>query len=304
MKFLKCLKPGLAAVVLATVSPAIYADNAPVDVMGTYTYYAKDSESLAVAKQKALEGARAEALKQRFGTIVQQNTMQSSSVRDGREDIHFLELSSTESMGEWISDNGTPDQKCDFDSDGKLYVVCTVKGKARAITNEASEFKATVLRNGTDLRHADNFFKSGDQMYLDFTAPSKGYVTVFLADESGQVFQMLPYPRSHIDEVKVERNKEYKFFDPASGGEFGEVQEMLLTAEDGEEFNQIYVLFSPNIFSMPAMHMNPGDVPPSMSQEEFSKWLLKVRRADSRMGVSKINVTISSDGRQTESVRL
>lgn len=294
----------MAPMVVAVSSIAAYADNPTVDVKGTYTYYPKNSESRVVAERKALEGARSEALKQKFGTIVQQNTMQSSSVKDGREDIHFLELSTTESMGEWISDIGKPEFNWDFDADKNFFVECRVKGKARAITNEASEFNATVLRNGTDLRHADNFFKSGDQMYLDFTAPSKGYVTVFLADESGQVFQMLPYPGSHIDEVKVERNKEYKFFDPASEGEFGQVQEMILEALDGEEFNQVYVLFSPNIYSMPPMHMNPGNVPPSMSQEEFSKWLLKVRRADSRMGVSKINLTISPDGRRTESVRL
>ena len=291
-------------ILIISIAININADNPVYEVEGTYTYYASSSDSRDKARRIALDEARNEALKSKFGTIVQHNTMQTSTIKESRESTHFLALSSTESKGEWLADVGEPSFTFDIDpKDGTLIVTCKVTGRARAITNEASNFNATVLRNGTDMRNADTSFKSGDQMYLDFSAPSRGYVTVFLADESGQVFQMLPYPGSHIEEVKVNRNVQYKFFDPASGEDFGQVQEMLLQAPDGEEFNQIYVLFSPNVYSLPAMHLNPDNIPPSMNQEEFSNWLLKVRRADPKLGVSKINITIAGDTRATQTLR-
>lgn len=293
----------MAAAVLAAVAASGHAAEPVVEVTGSYTYYASPSDSRDAARRIALDGARAEALKNKFGTIVQQNVMQTDRIRNEREQTHFLALTSTESKGEWIADVADPEFDFDFDrKEGTLIVTCHVKGKARAISNEASIFNASVLRNGTTPRHADTSFRSGDQMYLSFLSPTSGYVTVFLADESGQVYQMLPYPYSHVEEVSVKRNTPYTFFAEDDGGDFGQVREMLLTAPDGEEFNQIYVLFSPNTYSLPPVSLNAGDIPPSMSQEDFSRWLLKVRRADSRMGVEKINIAISPDSGKTETI--
>ncbi len=285
-------------------SPVTYADNPIENVEGHYTYYASPHDSRDQARRIALEGARNDALKSKFGTIVQQSVMQSSNVRDNRESTHFLALSSTESKGEWIADNGEPEFTFGIDpKEGTLIVSCTIRGRARLISNEASNFTTSTLRNGVDKRNADTSFKSGDQLYMNFMAPTRGYVTIFLADESGSVFQMLPYPGSHVEQIKVNRNQEYCFFDPKSTDEFGQVQEMELQAPDGEEFNQIYVLFSPNPYALPAMQFNGDRVPPSMSQEDFSKWLLKVRRADSKLGVEKINIIIAGDTRETQTIR-
>ena len=243
--------------------------------------------------RNALLEARNAALVKEFGTIVQTTNLSTVIAEGGKESEKFMALSSIESKGEWLADEGEPEFTFSLDpKEGNLIVGCKVKGSARAISNEATDFSATVTRNSPASRQADTRFKEGDQMYLRVLSPVNGYAAVFLADESGNVFQLLPYPGSHIDEVKIAKNREYCFFDPKAGNEFGQVQEMLMTAPDGPEYNQMYVVLSPAPFSMPAMAWQGDRVPPSTSQEDFARWLVKSRKTDPKMGVQQVNLVI------------
>lgn len=59
------------------------------------------------------------------------------------------------------------------------------------------------------------------------------------------------------------------------------------------EFNKIYVVFSPSYFAKPVMRArNSMEELPSMSEDDFSKWLVKSRRNDSKMGVRQMNLKI------------
>lgn len=267
--------------------------NPVVKVEGEYTYRATSRDSRDDARRIALLEARNAALANEFGTIVQSNQFSTLNSDDGRESEKFLALSSAESKGEWIADDGEPEFTFSLDpKEGTLIVDCRVRGLARAISNEATDFTATVTRNDASSRKADTSFTDGDQLYLRVISPVSGYAAVFLADESGNVFQMLPYPGSHIDEVKIAKNREYRFFDPSAGTDFGQVQEMLMTAPDGVEYNQMYVVVSPSPFSLPATAWNGDRVPPSASQEDFARWLVKSRKADPKMGVQQVNIMI------------
>ncbi len=268
--------------------------NPVVNVSGEYTYHASTKDSRDDARRIALTEARNAALAREFGTIVQSTQISSTSVSDGKEKEKFMALASVESKGEWIADEGEPEYKFDLDpNEGTLIVTCKVKGSARSISNEATDFNLTVTRNNLNGTRSETMFNDGDQLYLKLLSPVNGYTAVFLADESGNVFQMLPYPGSHIDEVRVSRNKEYRFFDPSQPTDFGQIQEMLMTAPEGTEYNQLYVVLSPNVFSLPAMQWNGDRVPPSASQENFAKWLVKSRKADPRMGVQQVNLVIN-----------
>lgn len=291
-KFIRLFR---TAAVALLILPSFHAwgANPVVKVEGEYTYYASPKDSRDDARRIALLEARNAALVKQFGTIVQSTQLSTVTAEEGRESEKFLELSSIESKGEWLGDEGEPQFTFSLDpKEGTFIVGCKVKGSARAISNEATDFTATVTRNSPQSRHADTRFKDGDQMYLRMLSPVNGYAAVFLADESGHVFQLLPYPGSHIDEVKIAKNREYTFFDPAAGNDFGQVQEMLMTAPDGTEYNQMYVVLSPVSFSMPAMVWNGDRLPPSASQEDFAKWLVKSRKADPKMGVQQVNLVI------------
>lgn len=90
--------------------------------------------------------------------------------------------------------------------------------------------------------------------------------------------------------MKIKKNKDYIFFDPKTGQEFGTVDELQLTAPDALEYNRIYVVLSPEPFSLPVMNDEQGL--PLTSSASFAKWLMRTRNNDPSMGVNTINIQI------------
>ncbi len=291
MKGLKIIVTAVVAIFMATTAVAA----SPVKtVKGEYTYYGDKATSPAECKRLALEGARLDALAKEYGTIVTQDVLQADRIDSKGEANKFLSLSSTEVKGEWIADDGEPEFEITLDKDDNLVVRCKVKGKAREISNESTEFDARVLRNGTKPGNASTDFYDGDDLYLYFTAPVEGYVSVFLSLEDGNVYQMLPYLSDTKGEAKVKRNYDYVFFDPTKAeGTFGTPDQFRIATAGVIEFNKIYVVFSPSYFAKPVMRArNSMEELPSMSEDDFSKWLVKSRRNDSKMGVRQMNLKI------------
>lgn len=265
-----------------------------VTVHGESTYYDDGSKSRAECMRLAAEQARIDALSKAFGTIVTQDILQSDRVFGSREHNYFLMLSSTEVKGEWIADEGDPTYEFSHDLSHNLIVKCKIRGKAREITNEGASFEASVLRNGTDLRHADNLFRDGDDMFLYFKSSEDGYMTAFLEDEGGNVYMVLPYPRDTKSRVFVKRDTPYVFFSRDNARETdpqGVIEELVLTAPDRVECNRLYVIFSTESFSRPIMD-STGELP-TIKRNDFNKWLLKSRSGDTKMGVKAMNLQIS-----------
>ena len=302
MKPFAFLRIVAAAAIMIFSSVTVRADEIKT-VEGEYTFPGDGRHSPAECKRLAAEYARVQALKNAFGAIVSQDIMQTESMRGETETSHFLSLSSSEVKGEWLGDIGEPEYEINLDQDDNLVVKCKVKGRAKALNNRASEFESLVLRNGTDRRNADTNFRDGDRMYLYFSAPVNGYLSVFLADEQDNVFAVLPYSTGDVPEIHTKKGYDYIFFDARRGNDFGNVDELIMTAPDGEEFNKIYVVFSPEPFAPPAVKFKYAGAPPVMDREEFTKWLVKVRRNDDRMGVKSMNIMIQPSGRKTETIR-
>lgn len=276
-----------AFLIAAAASGATKAKN----VTGETTYYDNGHHSRVECMRLAAEQARIDALAKEFGTIVTQDIVQTDRISSGRETNDLFALSMTEVKGEWLGDTAEPEYDFSIGTDGNLVVRCRVRGSARAITNEAIAFETKVLRNGTRAANADTRFRDGDEMYLYFLGSSDGYLSVWLEDESRTVYNLLPYPRDPKNEVKVKRYAEYTFFNPSLGkGEFGPEEELVLTAPDHPEYNRLYVVFSPAPYSRPAMSATGGL--PSLTTEDFTRWLMKVRRNDPKLGVKSINIEI------------
>ena len=148
-------------------------------VRGEYTFYGDASDSPADCRRQALEGARLQALAKEFGTVVSQDVYQRETMTEQGESVYFSSLNATEVKGEWLGDIEEPVYETSVDTDGHIVVKCTVKGRARAISNSASEFDAMILRNGTETKFADTHFRNGDDMYLSFRSPADGYLAVW-----------------------------------------------------------------------------------------------------------------------------
>lgn len=281
----------LAAVVLT--APWIGADNLK-KVKGDYTFYGESHHSLEDCRRMALEGARIEALKAEYGTTVSNDTYSRDNA-DG--DSYFSSLSATEVRGEWIADDGEPRFEVNIDDQGHYIVRCIVAGHARAIANEAVDFEAVPLRGGMSLASRTTSFESGDDLRLYFRAPVDGTISVFLIDDSHTVWGLLPYSSDSSGEVRVRRGKEYVFFSTESGDGASDramVDELTLTTDREVERNELYVVFSPNSFSIPGMKTADG-MPGSMSLDSFNRWIADSRRRDAKMGVRRIGLEITGN---------
>lgn len=282
----------LLCLVAAMTAATAWGAPKAVALTGQATYYDNGHHSKVECMKLAAEQARIDALAREFGTIVSQDIVQTDRIRTGRETNDVLAVSMTEVKGEWLGDTEEPRYEFSYDNDSNMVVSCTVKGTARAITNEAVSFETTALRNGIHSANADTRFRDGDDMYLYFLGSTDGYLTVWLEDESRTVYNLLPYPRDPKSEVRVKRYQEYTFFNSRLGkGMFGPEEELILTAPEETEYNRIYVVFSPNPYSRPAMSAEAGL--PSLPSADFSKWLMRMRRNDPKMGVKAINLEIS-----------
>ncbi len=263
-------------------------------IEGEYTLIGDGRLSPSECKRIAAENARISALKNQFGTIVSQDLIQSDIMHNNSQQSNFFSLTSSEVKGEWISDIGEPEFKTTLDANDNLVVTCKIKGKAKKITNQAAEFEALILRNSTDKRNASTDFKDGDDLYLYFSAPINGYLSAYLADESGEVFCLLPYSSSDVDEIRTKKGFDYIFFDAQRGSDFGTIDELCLRAPEHDEFNKIYVIFSPINFSPAPVKFKVAGAPPSIDSDSFNSWLLKARRNDPKMGVKSMNISIKS----------
>lgn len=280
----------------ALASHTAYADAPVKKVTGQYTFYGDKNDSPAMAKQKALEGARLRAIESEFGTIVSQDIMQADRINGNSEQNKFFALSQTEVAGEWIADDGQPVYVVSLDPDHNLVVNCTVKGSARALNNESAQFEAVALRLGDTKAHAATEFHNGEELKLYFSAPTDGTLAIFLLDEKGEVLKLLPYLGDSRNEVKVKKNYDYIIFDDskAPSPEMGDPWGFTVTVDGGVEFNKLYVVFSPNAFTTPLMNRPDETAHPVawLQEDKFAQWLVKARRNDPKMGVKQINLRL------------
>ncbi len=282
------------AIVLLCLCHVVAAAQDTRTVVGEYTYYGDDNTTPKMARVKALEGARLQALAKEFGTTVTQSVISDETVRSGEENSYFRSLSETSVKGEWINDVGEPEYKVSYDDEGHIVMYCKIKGLVRELTNKAADFEAVLLRNGAELRNADTRFNSGDDMRLYFKAPQDGYVAVYLVDDSRKASTLLPYRTSADGYVKVKHGREYVFFDSHLGDPaHGEAEEMSMETDKVTEHDRLYILFSPKPF-VKANDSYAGErLPRSLPFNDFHKWLTRLRKNDPYLGSKEIEVVIN-----------
>ena len=260
-------------------------------VCGEYTYYAEGNQSPNEAKRAALEAAKLQAIANEFGTVITQSNVQKETAVDGKESSYFSSLNASEVKGEWLEDVGEATYEVSFVQD-MLVVKCKVCGKAREISNEAMDFTATILRNGTEAKFADVNFRGGDDMFLLFRSPADGYIAVYLIDETPTAYCLLPYMGNANGQQPVKHNEEYVFFSPAKAPKGVQADEYTLTCNNDIERNQIYVIFSPKAFTKALDNQVSDGLPRQLTYEDFSRWLGTCRKRDTKMGVKVMHIEI------------
>lgn len=278
-----CVSVAMGLWVTATVAAPIKT------ICGDYTYVVPDNVSREEAKRIAAERARLEALAAEFGTLVSQDNTTYVNSRNGEGDVVFQSLGGSDVRGEWLSDTEEPVYRFAVDErTGETAVYARVCGKAREITRSEVPLQVRVLRNGIQPKHESEAFRAGDDLYVSFLSPVGGYVAVFLIDEDGQVVCMLPYQSQTEGAYAVAADREYVFFSKTVAPQVERlmVDEYVMTCAGEQETDYLYLVFSMQPFSKPAM---PSGV---MRMEDFHTWRARLLKRDEHAQVLQKTIII------------
>lgn len=259
------------------------------EVSGEYTYWLPRHVSRAEGEQIALERAMIEAVGKEFGTLVNQQTqLNLSSSKDG-DNTDFYSIASTILKGEWVETIGQPVFDISLDNNKDIVISCTVKGHAREIKQTVADLDVRLLCNGTTNAHEASTFIHNDLCYLSFVSPIDGYIAVYLEDDAGYIFRMLPFAGEKSKSRKVEGNKRYMFFTRNDGVE----EQYRLQTSKATERNNVNVIFSPNEFIKPIDSEGKYETDLTVTKaEDFRRWLTKSRALDPDMQVVIRPITI------------
>lgn len=271
-----------------------------------YVYYATASESLARAQESALKAAKIDAIAREFGTIVS-SVSTSSSFYHERENgstvssDNFYELGSADVRGEWIETTKAPTFDIQQIERG-LSIHVRGEGVIREVVMAPINFKALVLRNGTEDKYQSEVFHTGDDMFVSFTSPIDGYLSIYLVDNNHDAFCLLPYQEETDGAYQIAANKRYVLFSRKDEGNAEIkpiVDEMTIISDLDIEYNQIYVIFSPNRYTKASDTQakalsNELQLPRQLSFHDFQKWLEKGKKHDKQMCVQKSFIKVVS----------
>lgn len=312
---------------LSYVQAQLLKDAPPSDwvvVEGSTSITLPEEES--IDKNELLNMAQQEAIEKKFGTsIVYGNFMKAyEGELDNYE--HYLDLTSQFPQGIWRADISEPEfknEKAEIlkkNIFGKLRKrmsatkwTCNVKGYAQPLLQVMPQFEFQILNGKKQVIveqiiedgkakltvGGDSVFRQGDLFITRFRSTSSGHLALFM-DNGENAFRMLPYSSfDQDDDVKIESNKWYPFFDisavPHNERDF--VDELELMTDREYDAIRIYFLFSEKPFTKDfffSMATDTGNkIPegysqlPSITSAQFAKWLQqnKVRKTDLQISV-------------------
>lgn len=268
---------------------------------GEYTYYGSLSETPGLAKQRALEKLQIKAAEEVFGLSVTQTNITHANVNNGESSVNFTSVGGSDVNGEWIETIGEPEYEVSIEKDFQVVKV-NACGRIREIVSAPVDFNALLLRNGTEDKFQDADFKHGDDLFMSFSSPVNGYLAVYLLDDDGEAYCLLPYSNMQDGIFPIEANKRYVHFSPKHAPEglsSAIVEELYLTCDKPVEHNEVYVIFSPNKFTKVNDEVGGLDeetnliLPRHLDNRKFHSWLAKCRKRDKEMRVDKRIISIT-----------
>ena len=264
-------------------------------VEGHALIYPADDMTRAEARAKVVEQARFDALNREFGCNVTRNNFSIVSNDDQGSDVSFYMLGESDLRGIWLEDLEEPRIEERFE-DGRHIMEAWVNGRAQERLQADITFQWRLLRNGTEERCAVDAdyaeLMEGDDFYVKFCSPIKGYLLVFAADDKGTVYKMIP--NQDADYCLVERKKWTLFPEKSSFV-------ATLPVNRRVEIDQLYIIFSPKTLYPPVakLPVNSDDLERYRNYEyveqlafkDFQKYLGKILR-DPLVQVEKMFVKI------------
>lgn len=259
---------------------------------GDYSMKLESNLSTSEAERICIERAKIDAIEKAFGKVIYQgNSTYINNSNDLKVETTnvFNFISDTYVNGEWIEDINAPIiSKEIFNSE--IWIKVKVYGKIRELNQAPTSFQAFSLAC-PELKCKTINFNDGQDFYLYFKTPVKGYVTIYVDFPSeSKTYRVLPYRKySEESNLKVNADSDYIFFSKKFHDQDADELVLSLSENHTSEMIKLFVLFSPNfVFDKPILNsnsqLNDGFVfPQSLPSEEFQKWIQNLRSRNSEI---------------------
>lgn len=299
-----------------TFFPALTFPQKTVKVRGTAQVEFPDNMTRQEVRNQALELATIDALERAFGRVViQGNTTYLSNVQTGQKietKAAFNTIANTSVKGEVVRVIGTPQftevtgtRTIDGKSETFIEVRCDIEIEAREVTTPPVRFTSFTL-NCTEERCKTTEFRINDPLYMYFSSPSSGYISIFL-DEEGLTQCLYPYnsmPAEYEGGVPVEADRKYILFSVKPEFNYFDGKNYmtgpyLVYTEAGRSINRLFVIFSRQPLNKPSLSEAKTDdegyiLPKSLKSEDFQRWLNRYRSFEkANVEVDYIDITIT-----------
>lgn len=266
------------------------------NVEGYYEYAQGDNETPAHARMTAIQKAKIQALENEFGTLIEQTNI--TNVKSGNTEFHSLGFSDV--RGEWLGDLKEAEVKRVMGDDGIIYYKVKVWGKAREIVTAPIDLDVKLLRVSNGIPMETYEYDNLEQYFVSFRSPVDGYLALYMMDDDGTSYRLLPYQNSTKMSYKIKANKDYTFFSKRKyneGDDRNIINEYLMSVDNRDvEYCRLYVIFSPNEFVHPqdksGGKKDTYEKPREVDNKHMQEWLTKSRSHDKHMQVIRKDVTI------------
>lgn len=253
------------------------------------------------AQQAAINNALYEAFGSSVVTnyeLLSQTEMKGQSLISASEKrIQFV---NTYPNGIWKKELKTPIYTSYKDEKGNWWLRCEVFGLAEQFTVPPVNFIARTLDGEDFIKDETINFISGESGYIYFRSPVKGFICVFY-DDFKTVQRCFPYNSMGNEMFPVHAETEYVLFSQNPLG-FGTdsllVDEVEFFTDDELEYNQFYILYTPEQIALPAVNNytisdQKYTTFKSLTRSDFQKWLQKCRMRNIDLQVKIIGITIT-----------
>ena len=261
-------------------------------------------DAMELAKQQAMINA----IDRAFGSYVEQDS--DTDIEEGKAD--FKIIGHTLVRGDWlktIKENFKEESRLIRGRNGKeteIWISCSIKGMVREIIKPQMNLYIEPRSCLEALCRTYNF-NSGSPMYLSFSSPIDGYLSIYVVQDDQKAYRLLPYqemPEEYMHAIPVKADKEYLFF--ASGESYDYfkgfsclmIDEIYLETEKEKEFLDLYIIFSSEKYTKPVLKASDNlssayILPQMLEKNTFIEWLQDSRIYDSEFQYNRITLTVT-----------
>lgn len=289
---------------------------------GVYQSTIYENETVEQGKKRIKELAITDALERAYGKVFfKGNTMYSKSNEINGEIIEsqrlfncygenyvkgqLLEVLTEKFTQLTFEVNKSKKGKKKVETQVRIEWKCEVTIKCREYQAPVANFKSYTLNCPDTNSCRTTTFKNKESLFLFFSSPQNGYVSVFLDDNSSASI-CLPYRtnrQNYMSGFPVEGGKQYIFFeDNKSYYDNTKTRVDELEWETRENLEKMTVIFSPYPFELPEFNAayqkyvpSNYNLPDNLPSEDFNKWLINVQTKRTDIEIMRIYLNTAFD---------